>query len=470
MSVSWGKITAQEILQAIGGSLVGGNSKATVAGICTDSRNIQPGELFWAIKGEKYDGHDFLRNALEKGAVGAILERGYAFNDKDLREPVLITVEDSLRALGDLAGWWRDQHDVNVVAITGSAGKTTTKEMAAGILSIESETLKNRGNLNNLIGLPITLLDLNKGYRNVVVEMGMNHPGEIARLTEIANPDVGVITNVGMAHLEGVGNLDGVARAKVELVEKISHKGKIVLNGDDRLLMKAASPFGRDVVTFGLGKKNAVRAKEIKSLGHRGVTFDLVYQRRSWPVRLKVPGLQNVMNALAAAASALLLDVAGEKVAKGLGEFEGVEGRFMLRGLPGDITLVDDTYNANPLSLGAALESIESMVNNPVNIIVCLGEMMELGDKTVPAHYDAGVLVGKLGPRAFLAMGEHGPEMVRGAIESHMSPNRVMHMKTHEDMVENIKRQMRKGDLVFIKGSRRIGLEKVVQALINNCC
>lgn len=468
MPVSWGKITAQEILQPIGGALVAGDSKAPLAGISTDSRNIQPGALFWAIKGERYDGHDFVRNALEKGAVGALLERRYSFHYKDKREPVLITVEDSLRALGDLAGWWRNQHDVHVVAITGSAGKTTTKEMTAGILGIGSETLKNRGNLNNLIGLPITLLDLNQAYRNVVVEMGMNHAGEIARLTEISNPDVGVITNVGMAHLEGVGNLEGVARAKVELVEGISHKGKIVLNGDDRLLMKAASPFERDVVTFGLGKQNAVRAEEIKNLGPRGFSFEMVYQRRSWPVQLKVPGLQNVMNALAAAASALLLDVSGEKVAEGLGEFEGVEGRFMLHVLPGGISLVDDTYNANPISLGAALESIESLAGEPSNIIVCLGEMMELGNKTVPAHYDAGVRVAKLGPRAFFAMGEHAPEMVRGAVESHMSSNRVMHMETHQEMVENIKRQMRKGDLVFIKGSRRIGLEKVVKALINN--
>lgn len=480
MVAEWGKITAGEVCSPIGGNWISGDLKTVLKGVCTDSRRIRTGELFWALSGERYDGHNFIANAIEKGAAGCVVNRGLARSKRGIdtipesllrvlnsgsTHPVIISVGDTLKALGDLAGWWRHQHNVRVVAITGSTGKTTTKEMLACILELGNRTLKNKGNLNNLIGLPLTLLQLDEGCRNIVVEMGMNRPGEIARLTEIADPDVGVITNVGMAHLEGLGDMEKVAKAKTELVEKISSTGKMVINGDDRLLMKEASVFKKEMITFGLEENNHIRAQKTRDLGREGVLFDLCYQNLFWPVGLKVPGLHNVSNALAAAAAGLCLCESPEHIMEGLSSFKGVKGRFEVSHLPQGIIIVDDTYNANPSSLEAVINSVGTMVEEGGRIIVALGEMMELGDVTVPAHRQAGQMVADLGVYYFFAMGEHASEMIKGAVDSGMSLDQVEVVTTHSEMVNRIKSEMRKGDLVFLKGSRKMSLEKVVEGL-----
>jgi UDP-N-acetylmuramoyl-tripeptide--D-alanyl-D-alanine ligase len=295
--------------------------------------------------------------------------------------------------------------------------------------------------------------------------MGMNHPGEIARLTEIADPDVGVITNVGMVHLEGLGDLEGVARAKVELVEKMSSRGKVILNGDDELLVKTASIFRKDALLFGLGGKNHVRAHRIRNLGKEGISFDLQYQGTSWPVKVTVPGIQNVLNGLAAAATCLCLNEPPENIVEGLARFAGVKGRFVVMPLPGGVTVVDDTYNANPLSLKAALESVEALTNKGSRIIVALGEMMELGDATVRAHQEVGQRVAELGTYHFLAIGEHANDMTRGAVKAGMQKKHSEVVRTHKEMVKRIREEMREGDLIFLKGSRKMTLEKVVKEL-----
>jgi UDP-N-acetylmuramoyl-tripeptide--D-alanyl-D-alanine ligase len=396
-----------------------------------------------------------------------VVDKDCALNISHPDDPVVIAVDDTLKAFGDLAGWWRHQHDVRIAVITGSAGKTTTKEMTAGILEMSHHTLVTQGNFNNLIGLPKTLFNLETGHRNAVLEMGMNVPGEIARLTEIADPDVGVITNVGMAHLEGVGDIHGVARAKTELLEKISSKGQIILNGDDNLLMETAAPFKRDTVTFGFDKKNNIRAVEIQNLGQKGISFHLQHEKESWPIRLNVPGLQNVSNALAAAAVCICLHEPPEHIVAGLVRFSGVAKRFSLVSIPGDVMLVDDTYNANPSSLKAAIESVEAMVNGGSRIIVGLGEMMELGDDTVKAHRQAGQMVAELGARYFVAMGEHAGNMITGAVESGMARDRVEAVESHKEMADVIKSKMKKGDLIFLKGSNKMNLGKVVDSLRN---
>jgi UDP-N-acetylmuramoyl-tripeptide--D-alanyl-D-alanine ligase len=354
---------------------------------------------------------------------------------------------------------------VRVAAITGSAGKTTTKEMTANILKLGKRTLKNHGNLNNLIGLPLTLFKLKASHRNVVLEMGMNRPGEIGRLTEIADPHVGVITNVGMAHLEGVGDLEGVARAKTELVEKISPKGKVILNGDDALLMKSAAPYEKEMMTFGLGEKNDVRLTDVHDSGRKGTVFRLCYRGRSWVVQLPVPGLHHVMNAAAAASVGLCLNAPPEHIVEGLRHFKGVKGRFVTSLLPRGAILVDDTYNANPSSLQASLASLGSLVKTGGRIIVGLGEMMELGDATPAAHIQAGRRVAELRPYRFFAMGEHATEMVQGALESGAPASRTRVVETHGEMAKAIGEGLREGDLIFLKGSRRMGLEKVVEKL-----
>jgi UDP-N-acetylmuramoyl-tripeptide--D-alanyl-D-alanine ligase len=462
MTPIWGKISAGTIIATIQGELIAGSPEAILSGLSTDSRRIAQAELFWALKGERYDGHDFVTKAIDKGAIGAVIEKGYRPEISATRNPVLISVVDTLKALGDLGNWWRRGHPVPVAAITGSVGKTTTKEMAASILGLKAPTLKNEGNLNNLIGLPLTLLLLEKAHQRAVLEMGMNRPGEIARLTEIAEPDVGVITNVGRAHLEGLGDINAVARAKVELLEKMPEKSQAILNGDDARLLKAASPFQRKLITFGLGPENQIRAEKIESLGEAGTAFDLRFFGQTQKVRLRVPGRQNVFNALAASAVALCLEDSPEHIQEGLQGFQGIKGRFMITQLPGDIILVDDTYNCNPTSLKAALDSARALVAGEGRLIVGLGEMLELGDETIPAHLEAGNMVAERGVFCLLVMGEHAPQMITGAVSKGLPKERAIEATNHEEMAQELGARMRKGDVILLKGSRKMQLEKVI--------
>ena len=465
MTPIWGEITAGTIIAPIQGELISGSPEAIFSGLSTDSRRIAQAELFWALKGERYDGHDFVMQAMDKGAAGAVIQKGFRPEISARRNPVLISVADTLKALGDLANWWRRRHPIPVAAITGSVGKTTTKEMAAGILELKALTLKNEGNLNNLIGLPLTLLLLEKAHQRAVLEMGMNRPGEIARLTEIAEPDVGLITNVGRAHLEGLGDINAVARAKVELLEKMPEKSQAILNGDDERLLKAASPFQRKLITFGLGAKNQIRAEKIEGLGEAGTTFELHFFGQKQRVSLHIPGRQNVSNALAASAIALCLEASPEHIREGLEGFQGIKGRFMITHLPSDIILVDDTYNCNPASLKAALDSAKAMVAGEGRLIVGLGEMLELGDETVSAHLEAGSMVAERGAFCLLVMGEHAPQMINGAVSKGLPKDTAVEATSHEEMAQEIGARMSKGDVILLKGSRRMQLEKVVDAL-----
>lgn len=465
MAVRWGEVTLRNVIVPLKGELISGPEDLIIGGLSTDSREIKAGDLFVALKGEKYDGHDFIRQAINKGASGIVLQRGSRPEISEYRTPAIIAVADTLKALGDLAGWWRHQQTVSVAAITGSVGKTTTKEMSAGILGLGGLTLKNEGNLNNLIGLPLTLLRLQKDHRKAVLEMGMNRPGEIARLTKIADPEIGLITNVGRVHLEGLGDIRGVARAKVELLEEISSDSHVLLNGDDDLLMEVAKPFTKTILTYGLGPRNHIKAVNIHNLGHEGSTFEFQDGGGSISVRLTVPGIQNVRNALAASAIALQMGAPREDIVRGLNVFKGIKGRFMPTTLPGGVILVDDTYNSNPYSLRAAINTLKDLKTEEGRIFVGLGEMLELGLETVSAHLEAGGMVAEMGASYFVAMGAHAQEMIRGAEEKGFPSERALLVSTHQEMSQALKAMMKAGDLILLKGSRRAGLEKVVESL-----
>jgi len=464
MSARWGEISAGEVLSSLNGEMIQGSGAKRFKGFSTDSRSITEDCLFWALEGERFDGHDFVSQAIARGAGGAVVRKGFGPGVGAERDVALIAVSDTLRALGDFASWWRHEHAGRVVGITGSAGKTTTKEMTAAALGLRGETLKNEGNFNNLIGLPVTLLRLEAKHRFAVLEMGMNHPGEIRRLTEIAAPEIGVITNVAQAHLEGVGTLEGVARAKTELVERMDSRAVAVLNGDDAVLMSAALPFKKQVVTFGKGPENDVRAENIRALDREKVAFDLRHGAGAFGVTLNVPGFQNVYNALAAAAVGLQLGLSSEELVEGLRRFKGIHGRFTVTELPAGVTLVDDTYNANPFSLRAALDSMKALAEGE-RVLVGLGEMFELGDETVMAHLEAGAMVADLGARCFLALGEHAGEMIRGAVDRGFPEEQAVEVRDHEEMEARIRAEMKEGDFVFLKGSRRAGLDKVAERL-----
>ncbi len=464
MTAAWGEITAAEVAASAGGDLLRGSGLKRFTGLSTDTRNMTAGCLFWALKGERFDGHHFVSQALEKGAAGVVVRGGFDPVIAPDRDAVVISVSDTLTALGDMASWWRHQHRSPVVGITGSAGKTTTKEMAAAILGRKGSTLKTQGNFNNLIGLPLTLLLLEQGDRYAVLEMGMNGPREIARLTDIADPDVGLITNVARAHIEGLGSLEGVARAKVELLERMNPGATAILNGDDPVLMKAASAFQRRVITFGRDPGNDVSAERIRSLGREGITFHIRDGHGSFPVRLKVAGFQNVSNALAAAAISLCLGTSAQDVTEGLGNFEGMQGRFEITSLSGGIILVDDTYNANPFSLKAAMDSMKALAGKG-RVIVGLGEMFELGADTVEGHLEAGAMVAELKAHTFVALGEHAGLMIQGAVEKGFPEERTVVARDHREMEETIREIMKQGDFILLKGSRRAGLDKVVERL-----
>jgi len=466
MAVRWGEISIGEIVAAIGGHQISGSPDRAAEGLCTDSRSMVPGYLFLALKGERYDGHDFLGEAVRAGAGGLVVEAGRPLGDRGAGHDIaVISVSSTLQALGDLASWWRKRWGGTVIAITGSNGKSTTKEMAAAIVSLKVKALKSPGNFNNLIGLPLSILALEPDHEVAVLEMGMNAVGEIAKLTRIAGPDIGVITNVASAHLEGLGDLEGVAAAKGELLRGMSTRSTAILNGDTELTRGLASAFKGKTVTFGLGRANRVRAEDIRMAGNSTQSFTIRIGSERIPVTINLPGVHNVLNALAGAAIAWCLSLPHELIARGLGAFRPLKGRFEILGLQGGIQVIDDTYNSNPSSLDAALQTIGGLRQKGRGLVVGLGEMLELGVDTHRYHLDAGKRIGAMGTRFLAVLGEHGNEVIEGARNEGMEPAQTVYASNHADMIEAIKANVRHGDIVFLKGSRRVGMDAVVDGL-----
>ncbi len=459
------QIGIHELADVVGARIQDGPRCVVFQGICSDSRRIQPGQLFWALKGDRFDGHDFVHNALARGASGAVVEESQAGRFAGCGAPILC-VQDTLYALGELARWWRAKHRVLVGAVTGSVGKTTTKEMAACVLSLHHDTLKTEGNLNNLIGLPLTLLQLEERHSRAVVEMGMNRPGEIARLTQIADPDAGVITEIGKAHLEGLGSLLGVARAKLEMAQQMKEGAPLIVNGDNHMLKNMASQYGREVLSFGLGEDNDVRAHDLDPWSPRGARFTIVYKRDRAAVNLKVTGHHNIMNGLAATGLCIGLGHGLDEVARGLEIFEGLRGRFEMVNLAAGITLIDDTYNANPVSLKAALKEVGGIAQGGRDLIIGLGDMLELGVEAEHAHIEAGRWVAALKPSLFVAIGEFAPQLLRGATEGGLPGGAMMVAGSLKQMADIISGAIRPHALIFLKASRKIGLDKVREMIV----
>ena len=466
MAAKWGEITVREVSSAIHGSRISGSTDEFITGLSIDSRKMTPRYIFLALKGDIHDGHNFLTNAINAGAMGVIVESDTSIPKKLFdNNLVVIKVSSTLKALGDLASWWRKQWGGKVIAITGSNGKSTTKEMAASILSLKGKTMKSPGNFNNLIGLPLTILMLQEHHTMAVLEMGMNRAGEIARLTQIADPDIGLITNIARAHLEGLGNLNGVMRAKGELLRVMSKESTAILNGDDAAYEQLSSTFQGKVLAFGLGKTNKVRAEKITAIGDRAQAFTISINGKRIPVRINYPGLHNVLNALSGAAIAFCLSISNELIAQGLEGFRSLKGRFHFIDLNGGIRMIDDTYNSNPFSLRAALQTIKGLGGKNQGLVIGLGEMMELGKESSKYHFSAGQLVADMKARYLVVMGEHGRNIIEGACEGGMDRKQTYIATTHAEMSDSIKAQVQKGDILFMKGSRKVALDRVVEAV-----
>ncbi len=463
-------IKAKNIVKATSGRLINNkNNNHIFYGISIDSRKIKKGYLFWAIKGERFDGHDFVISALDSGAAGAVIQESNLeriCRKLGTRNSIIISVQDTLTALGDLSTWWRKQHKTKVIGITGSSGKTSTKEIIANILSMDRKVLKNPGNYNNLIGLPLTLLNLRDYHDIAVLEMGMNMQGEIKRLTEIADPNIGIITNIGHVHLEGVKDIYGVAKAKSELVQQISPNSVIFINGDNQILLGIAMQFGKKLITFGLNSLNDIKLKKIYYHGIMGTHFTISWEGRDFSLRINVPGKSNVLNAMVAFAVCSYIGISEEQIKKGLLSYKGIKGRFEIIHLKNNMILINDTYNSNPLSLKSSIDSLYKLTKNK-KIIIGLGDMLELGNYSKQAHIDAGKIVAKIKPSFFTTIGTYAHYMIYGAKLSGMDKRKLHISTSHDEMSNEIEKRLCKDCVIFLKASRKIALEKVTQQIIN---
>jgi len=447
----------QKIAQVTAGRLSPAGARVTVTGISTDSRSVCPGELFVPLRGEKFDGHDFLTQAVRRGAAACLSE------DVIAGFPVpVIQVANTLQALGDLAAAFRRDFSGPVVAVTGSSGKTTTKEMLASILSGTAPGLKTEGNFNNLVGLPLTLFRLAPEHRWAVLEMGMSARGEIARLAEIALPDIGIITNVGPAHLETLHGLDGVARAKGELFAALKAGGTAVINADDERVAQLPVANGVRRLYYGFSASAEIRAEEVAVAG-AAVAFRLVLPEGTWPVTLAVAGRHNVYNALAAAAAATALMVPAAAIVRGLQTFRGGRGRMELVDLGNGTVLIEDTYNANPLSVRAALTALDEMGGVGRRIAV-LGDMLELGAEAAELHRQIGAEAAQRCDFLIL-LGGMADETAAGARQQGMPADRVQIVYSHVEAADRLRSLLRPGDRLLVKGSRGMRMEKVGAAL-----
>jgi len=458
--------TVAEILEATGGYLLSGNFKHSFSGIAIDSRRILIDELFVAIKGDTHDGHSFSGDVIERGVSGLLIDRAktHTLLSKESTENgiVCVTVNDTIRALGDLAAFNRKRSNVAVVAITGSNGKTSTRKMTTGVVSRRFSTLSTYGNLNNHIGLPLTLLNLNFDHRWAVVELGMNSPGEIKRLAEICSPDIGVITNIGPAHLEGLGSLNAVMQAKAELLEEIKPNGTAVLNADDPRLLHLADYTSRKVLFFGLSKKAPIRAQSVK-VTEEGLSFTLVLPEKSIAVNLKTPAVFMVSNALAAAAVGHLLGLNAREIKNGLEDFKPVKGRMNIFKTVKGINIIDDTYNANPDSMKAAINTLMSLKGNNMGILVA-GDMLELGEYAESMHRNIGRITAGSGIAKLYVTGQFAQIVATGAMDKNMDSSDIF-TGTKEEILESIKNQIGPGDWVLVKGSRGMTMETIVEGL-----
>ena len=439
--------------QAILARRVGGN--AEFMRVTTDSRDIRPGDLFVGIRGERFDGQQFAVQALAAGAVAAIVSevpRNAAASTR------FLVVADTRVALGQLAAFWRARFVMPLIAITGSNGKTTVKEMLAAILrqsAGENAVLATAGNLNNDIGMPLTLLQLRAQHRYAVVEMGMNHLGEIAYLSRLARPTAALINNAGTAHIGELGSTEAIARAKGEIFEGLDTAGSAIINSDDAFAdywRGLAKP--RRVVDFGLDRNAAVSAHY--ELADAGSLVTIVTPENQFVATLKVPGLHNVKNALAAATAAFALGIEAKSIAAGIAAYRGMKGRLQRKRLLSGATLIDDTYNANPESMQAAITVLAACAGRKVFV---MGDMGELGDTAAAMHTAIGVFAKRSGVERLFALGDLSAAAVRGFGDG------GDHFATIEDLVAAIKGVLARETTLLIKGSRFMRMERVVEAL-----
>ncbi|MBZ4686997.1 MAG: UDP-N-acetylmuramoyl-tripeptide--D-alanyl-D-alanine ligase [Clostridia bacterium] len=450
-----------DIVKITNGELVSGNKDKLVTGITTDSRKVESGDLFVALTGEKFDGHNFVNTALEKGAGAAVIEKEHKEKFKMLNYPV-IAVENTLQALGAIAHSHRKQFRIPVVAITGSNGKTTTKDMVSSVLQQKFNIIKTEGNYNNEIGLPLTLLKIAEDTQAAVVEMAMRGLGQIKYLCEIASPDVGIITNIGPVHYELLGSMENIAKAKGELIEGLPDNGLAIVNGEDTWCRRIASSFSGRIITYGFSKESAIRAEKIK-LENFSTSFELHFKEEKVNIHLPLPGEHNVLNSLAAAAVGIYFGLSLQEIAQGLNSVKISSMRLEVTEGPRKSIIINDSYNANPVSVKASLNVLSNMSNG--RKIAVFGDMLELGQLAVEGHREVGKTVSQYKLDYLITVGNLAQEIAREAIRTGMPQERVYQFDETEAAAKILSKILIKDDIVLIKGSRSMKMEEILLRL-----
>jgi UDP-N-acetylmuramoyl-tripeptide--D-alanyl-D-alanine ligase len=469
--------TIEEVLEITNAHLVSGRSvngrRIGIRRLCTDSRQVRAGDLFVALKGEHFDGHQFVAAALRSGAVGAVVEDRFRPTSRETQTSgrpgpapsLLLGVPDPLRAFQQMAAHHRRRFAIPLVAVTGSNGKTTTKDMVARVLAQRWRVLESEGNLNNRIGVPQTLLRLTSRHEAAVVEMGVDQKGQTTRLCEIAAPTIGLITNIGPDHLEFFGSLEASAQAKGELLDLLPPDGAAVLNADDPFFEYLASRARCRVVSFGLSPRAQVRATDILKDSSRGTAFRLRLPGRAREERafVRVHGLHNVSNALAAAAVGHVLGVSAAGIVRGLARFRPAAMRSQVFTWK-RVTVINDCYNANPASMKAAIDLLATLGKGRRTVAV-LGDMLELGPQAAALHQDVGAYLVGRGVSQLIVCGLLGRELAAGARASGMAADRVHETPDAVAAGAQLQATVQAGDVVLVKASRGMKLERVIEAL-----
>ncbi|MBW4660139.1 MAG: UDP-N-acetylmuramoyl-tripeptide--D-alanyl-D-alanine ligase [Drouetiella hepatica Uher 2000/2452] len=437
-----------EILDATPVNLTAAALSQRAIGVVTDSRHLQPGEVFLALRGDRFDGHGFVPTVIQQGAIAAIVDRA-----DDQAQLPLLWVKDTLQAYQAIAHWWRNQFKIPVIAITGSVGKTTTKELVAAVLATQGSVLKTQANYNNEIGVPKTLLELEPSHDYAVIEMGMRAAGEIVLLTQIARPDIALITNVGTAHIGILGSEQAIANAKCELLQQLQPTGTAILNQDnDRLIRTAAEVWQGKTITYGLeGGDLQGEWVDAATLRVDGIDF-----------KLPLPGRHNALNYLAALAVAKALQINWESLTQEL-SVEMPKGRSHRRELPHDIVILDETYNAG---LESMIASLHLLAETPAKRrIAVLGTMKELGDRSPEFHHQVGVAAQQLNLDALLILADAAESQAMAAGAGSLPTEQF---SSHDEVVERLRETMQSGDRILFKASRAVGLDQVVEELLKN--
>jgi UDP-N-acetylmuramoyl-tripeptide--D-alanyl-D-alanine ligase len=460
------EITLEELAKVVRGEVQTGSRVGDflIRGISIDSREIRDGNLFVAIPGERFDGHRFVGEAIERGAQAVVVskEKWQETKPGSLKGAAVVLVEDTKKALGDLASWYKGKFEIPTVAVTGTNGKTTTKEMIAEVLSADFKVVKSPRSFNNLIGVPLTLFRLNPGTQALVLELGMSQPGEIGMLTQMSRPQIGVITNIGPAHLESMLSVERIVQAKFELPDNMPSPKTLVLNADDPVLANRIKEKRGDekVITFGIKSQADFRADQIEVRQDGCISFRV---NGDMIVDLLVLGKHNVYNALAAIAVGSLLGVDADKAKKKLERYIPSDLRMQLVYIK-DITVINDSYNANPVSMIKALESLQEIKTRGRKVAV-LADMLELGEKAALFHTEVGKKAAELGIDLLLTVGELARYIAQGAREAGMNPNDVREFENNQQVGHFLLENLKAEDLVLVKGSRRMKTEEVVVAL-----